>query len=205
MIVIVDYGMGNLHSVQSKIESLKYEAIISSRVEDIENASKLILPGVGSFARGIENIREYGLLEILNKKALLDKTPILGICLGMQLLTNFSEEGDAEGLSWVEGETRKFTFGNGEAKLRIPHVGWNTTSVRKKSVLFDNIPDNKRYYFTHSYYVACKGDETLVATTNYGYEFASVVQKDNIYGTQFHPEKSHQHGLQMIDNFLKHG
>src|SRR5206468_2334015 len=130
---------------------------------------------VGFFAEGMKNIREYGLLDVLNGKVLSAKTPILGICLGLELLTNFSEEGNAEGLKWIDGETRRFNFGRNDANLRIPHVGWNSTSRKKESILFSDIPEDVRYYFTHSYYVTCKTDSDVVATTNYGDEFVSVV------------------------------
>ena len=204
MIIIIDYGLGNLHSIKSKIERLGFSDIsISSQAAAIEQATKLILPGVGYFAEGMKNIREYGLLPILNKKVLQDKTPVLGICLGMQLLTRHSEEGDVDCLGWIDGVTKRFDFSGASEKLRIPHVGWNTVVVKNDSLLFNNLSSDARFYFTHSYCVSCDVEREAMGITRYGYDFVSVVQKDNIYGTQFHPEKSHKHGLQMIDNFIR--
>lgn len=204
MIIIIDYGVGNLHSIQSKIDILGHKALISSKQDDIKRADKFILPGVGFFAEGMKNLISYGFLETLKEKVLLEKTPILGICLGMQLMTGHSEEGGVDGLKWIDAQTKKFNFAESNEKLRIPHVGWNTVSILKDSILFRNIPRDERFYFTHSYYVTNNSRSDIVAETDYGNKFTAVFQKENIYGTQFHPEKSHKHGLQMIDNFLRY-
>lgn len=204
MIVIVDYGMGNLRSVQSKIEMLKYSAVISSNPDEIFKASKLILPGVGFFGEAMKNIKLKGLIDVLNQKVQNDKVPILGICLGMQLLTMHSEEGDSEGLKWIDGKVKRFRFNDTNKDLRIPHVGWNKILKKQESILFRDIPENERFYFTHSYCVECDVISETAALTEYGYQFVSVVQKNNVYGTQFHPEKSHKTGLKMIDNFLRY-
>ncbi|MBF0239912.1 MAG: imidazole glycerol phosphate synthase subunit HisH [SAR324 cluster bacterium] len=204
MIVIVDYGMGNLHSIKNKIERLKHEVIISADPLEIQAASRLILPGVGHFAQGMENLHQLQLIEVLNEKVLNQKTPVLGICLGMQLLTNHSEEGDVDGLKWIDAETRLFRFDNSCNPLRIPHVGWNLLNRQKDSYLFTDIPFNLRFYFVHSYYVNCRNPENIMAETTYGNTFCSVIQHYNIYGTQFHPEKSHKRGLQLIDNFIRY-
>jgi len=150
----------------------------------------------------MKNLKEYGLIDVLNKKVLDDKTPILGICLGMQLFSEHSEEGETKGLGWIESDTVKFSFNDNS--LRIPHIGWNKLSLKKESILFKDVPTDKRFYFVHSYYVNCKNEEDTVASTNYGIDFTSAIQKGNIYGTQFHPEKSHKHGLKIIDNFLRY-
>ena len=204
MIIIVDYGLGNLQSIQSKIERLGYKDVrIAADAGELERAAKLILPGVGHFAEGMKNIRQYGLLEVLNRKVLQDKVPVLGICLGMQLLTRHSEEGDVDGLGWIDGVTKRFNFSMLLEKPRVPHVGWNSVSFRTDSLLSRGLAPDQRFYFTHSYCVSCDSEQDAVGTTHYGYDFVSVVQKGNIFGTQFHPEKSHKHGLQMIDNFLR--
>ncbi|MBL4655119.1 MAG: imidazole glycerol phosphate synthase subunit HisH [Bacteroidia bacterium] len=203
-IIIIDYGMGNLRSVFNKFRKIGVSAIISSDPNEIEKAGKLILPGVGHFAAGMKNIQERGLLDILTKKVLTDKTPILGICLGMQLFTCFSEEGNVDGLGWINGETIRFNFNKEEdkKKYKVPHMGWNSLDIKNGNLLYKNIPNNAMFYFVHTYHVVCKDEEDVTACTNYGYEFVSSVHKDNIYGTQFHPEKSHQDGFQIIKNFI---
>jgi glutamine amidotransferase len=203
MIVIVDYGMGNLRSILNKLQRMDAEAIISSKVEDIEKAEKLILPGVGSFAAGMDNLEKHNLIHILTKKVIEEKVPILGICLGMQLLTKRSEEGNADGLGWIDAETKQFEFERNNNKLKVPHMGWNTIDIRRDSALLKGIPINSTFYFVHSYHVCCNGANSVVATTNYGYDFTSVIQKENIFGTQFHPEKSHKNGIRLLKNFVE--
>lgn len=204
MVVIVDYGIGNLRSVLHKLSKAKIEAEISSDVGQIEQAEKIIFPGVGAFSAGMKNLASYGLVSILNKKVLEDKTPILGICLGMQLFATSSEEGDIPGLGWLDAEVRKFHFTENENKLRVPHVGWNIIEARRDSVLFQGIPEGQRFYFTHSYHIHCNDAGDIAASTNYGYAFPSIVQRDNIYGVQFHPEKSHRRGIEIVKNFVEY-
>lgn len=203
MLVIVDFGMGNLRSIQHKLEKNRVKAEISSDPKIIEIAKKIILPGVGHFKTGMKNLAELGIIDVLTKKALLEKTPILGICLGMQLLTKKSEEGNVKGLGWIDAETKKFHFPNCSKKIRIPHVGWNTINLKNPSILLNNINPAERFYFTHSYYVTCSNHENIIATTHYGTDFVSVLQKENICGTQFHPEKSHKNGFEIIKNFIR--
>jgi imidazole glycerol-phosphate synthase subunit HisH len=203
MIVIVDYGLGNLRSILMKFKRIKANAIISADPADIERADKLVLPGVGYFAVGMKNLQESGLLSVLNKQVLKKNVPILGICLGMQLLTKFSEEGNNDGLGWIDAVTKKLNFSSAQDKLRIPHMGWNTIFPKQPSILLEGIDLDVRFYFAHTYAVSCNDERSIVATTEYGYEFASIIQKDNIYGAQFHPEKSHFHGLKLIDNFVR--
>jgi glutamine amidotransferase len=203
MIVIVDYGMGNLRSILNKLQRVDAEVVISSKVEDIEKAEKLILPGVGSFAAGMENLEKYNLIPILTKKVLAEKVPILGICLGMQLFTIRSEEGNAEGLGWIDAETKQFEFERNNIKLKIPHMGWNSIDIRRNSALLKDVPRNSTFYFVHSYHVCCNGTNSVVATTNYGYDFTSVIEKENVFGTQFHPEKSHKSGVRILKNFVE--
>lgn len=205
MIVIVDYGMGNLGSVLGKLSAPGANgthAIVSGDLDVIAAASKLVLPGVGSFAAGMENLRRSGLVALLTKKALEERVPILGICLGMQLFTRGSEEGGAPGLAWIAADTLRFRFDAG-AMLRVPHVGWNDICANRRSALLDGIDDGTRFYFTHSYHARCDDTEDVVATTCYGYPFPAVIQCGNIQGTQFHPEKSHGAGLRVLRNFLR--
>ena len=199
MIVIVDYGMGNLRSVQKAFERIRVPVKISKNINDILKAEKLVLPGVGHFARGISNLRERKLFEVINEVVLKEKKPILGICLGMQLMTDFSEEGNCHGFGWIKSRTLKFAFkSNG---LKIPHMGWNNLLINKSRSLFKGINSENFFYFVHSYYVVCEDENNVSAETNYGNKFVSALQKENIYGCQFHPEKSHDSGLLLLKNF----
>ena len=182
MIVIVDYGMGNLRSVWMKFERLKYESKISNNPDDIINASHLILPGVGHFEEGIKNINKLKLIEPLNIAVHQKKTPILGICLGMQLITKHSEEGHVDGLGWIDGYTKKINFDKlkDNKQFRIPHVGWNLVEWQNKNSLTTDLDLEERFYFTHSYAVECVNQSESIGTTTYGYSFSSVIQKNNI-------------------------
>lgn len=202
MVKIIDYGMGNLASIKNMLKKIGARADITSNSGEIENAEKLILPGVGAFDNGMKNIKEKGLFEILNHKAMIDKIPVLGICLGMQLLTDKSEEGNLPGLGWIKGETVKFKFQKLHNGLKIPHMGWNEVWTNRKSELNHNIGDDPRFYFVHSYHVVCPDEDNVVLKTFYGYDFASAIQKENIYGVQFHPEKSHKYGMRLLSNFI---
>lgn len=199
MIVILDYGMGNLHSILKAFKRIGVDAMVSSRIEDIEKATKFILPGVGHFKKGMENLRKLGFVDILNKKVIQDKTPLLGICLGMQLLTKHSEEGDAKGLGWFDAETIKLNFP--DPKFKIPHMGWDTLNIKKQNTIFSDVEEDALFYFVHSFHVKCNDPENILSTTTYGLEFVSAIQKENILGMQFHPEKSHKNGLQILKNF----
>ena len=202
MIVIVDYKMGNLGSVMNIIKKIGHSAIISSDIETISKADKLILPGVGSFEKAMQNLRDLNLIDVLNKKVIDQKTPILGICLGMQLLTNYSEEGNVEGLKWINAETKKFTLEN-NPELKIPHMGWNEVIIPKSNPLCEDLYEGSRFYFVHSYHVNCLSDDNILMTTNFGNEFTSAVVRENIFGVQFHPEKSHKFGMKLLKNFLE--
>ena len=204
MVVIVDYGLGNLRSVLMKFMRLKIEARISEGPTDIETADKLVLPGVGSFGAGMRNLKDRGLIDALRRKALDEKTPLLGICLGMQLLTEYSEEGDCPGLGFVPGATRRLDMSGAAEKLRIPHIGWNEiTLTRPDAVLFSGIDPALRYYFVHSYAVFPADPADASATCAYGQTFAAALERGNIHAAQFHPEKSHHHGLAMLENFAR--
>jgi len=201
-IVIVDYGMGNLHTVLYKIKKLQPDVIISSSKDELASATKIILPGVGHFAAGMKRINELGLREILDKKALEEKIPVMGICLGMQLLTNFSEEGNAEGLGWINAMTIRFDKQKIGA-LKIPHMGWNTVALKNDpSGILSGINEESFFYFVHSFYVKCESNSNVLCSTNYGAEFDSGISNGNIFGFQFHPEKSHDSGLTLLKNFI---
>lgn len=199
MITIVDYGMGNLGSIANMIKKAGHSSCITSDPSKIKDASKLILPGVGSFDNGMRNLEALELIPVLNQKALEEKTPVLGICLGMQLMTQSSEEGVLPGLGWVDAKTKKFQSNT----LKIPHMGWNTIRHHKSSALFDELESEKRYYFVHSYYVECRDSQDILATTRYTHDFTSAFEKGNIIGVQFHPEKSHTFGLKLLKNFAE--
>jgi len=202
MITIVDYGMGNLHSVLKAFKRLQIPAEISSDPENIQNASQLILPGVGNFKRGMYNLTQKNLIEPLNNAVLNKKVPVLGICLGMQLMTKHSEEGNVAGLGWIDANTRGFNFATiDNSNLHIPHIGWNNVNCASKNPLFTNLESDPHFYFVHSYYVSCASRENIAGTTHYGNTFVSVISKNNIFATQFHPEKSHDIGLTLLKNF----
>lgn len=200
-IIIIDYGMGNLRSVQKKFIRIKANIEISSDPSIISKAGKLVLPGVGHFANGVAKLKEYGIWDILNRKVLEDKTPILGICLGMQLMAKNSEEGDVEGLGWFDADVVNFNVEN-KLKYKIPHIGWNNAVLRKESNLFSEVKEDAMFYFVHSYHIVCNDKSDILTTTEYEYAFTSAIQKGNIYGTQFHPEKSHDWGEQIFRNFV---
>jgi imidazole glycerol-phosphate synthase subunit HisH len=203
MIVIVDYGMGNLGSIANMLKKIGAPAVISSDPEIIEQADKLILPGVGAFDYGMRNLNERGLIPVLNEQVLAHKKPVLGLCLGMQLLTKHSEEGGLPGLGWLDAETVRFKFDVANAVLKIPHMGWNSVQVGQPHFLFANAGTEPRFYFVHSYHVVCADERAVIGKTQYGYDFASVVAKDNIAGVQFHPEKSHAFGMNLLKNFAE--
>lgn len=203
MITIVDYGMGNLSSVFNMLKKIGVPAEISSDTEVIKKAAKIILPGVGAFDNAMENINRLGLLPILNKKAKEEKIPILGICLGMQLLTLKSEEGKLKGLGWIDAETKKFDFPQPNNN-KVPHMGWNIAKICQSNTIFKEMDiEESRFYFVHSYHVVCNNPDNILAKTFYGYDFTSSIYSENIYGTQFHPEKSHKFGMKLLENFAK--
>lgn len=200
MIVIVDIGMGNIGSIQSMFQHLGLKTVVSNEPETIQQGSKLILPGVGSFDNAMKALNSSALVPVLDDMVIKEKTPILGICLGMHLLTLRSEEGKLPGLGWIQAETVRFQGGN---ELRVPHMGWNTVSVKKKSPLFDLNEEEQRFYFVHSYHVRCHDHQDVLTTTNYGIDFTSSMHHENIYGVQYHPEKSHRFGMRLLKRFAE--
>lgn len=201
MLTIVDYGTGNLRSVQNMLKSLGIVSRISGAREDIDTASRIILPGVGHFDFGMRRLKLLDLVGPLNEQVLEKKTPVLGICLGVQLLTRGSEEGSEPGLGWIAADTLRFDRGRMEAALRVPHMGWADTEFRASSTLFAQVEPPPRYYYVHSYHVVADNAEDELCHAVHGYRFVSGVERDNIAGVQFHPEKSHRFGKRILANF----
>lgn len=204
MIVIVDCQIGNVGSILNMLRKAGAAAVISSSADDIAAADKLILPGVGAFDNGMAKLRSSGLVPLLREKVMDQGTPILGICLGMQLFTTGSEEGVLPGLGWLAARTVRFRA-DANRQLKVPHMGWNAVRPRDRDSLFWQLDSEAGFYFVHAYHVICERDCDVLATSHHGYEFVSSVQCGNIFGTQFHPEKSHRYGLQLLTNFAERG
>jgi glutamine amidotransferase len=201
MITIIDYRTGNLGSIQNILKRIGEDSVITSDKEEIGRATKLILPGVGAFDTGMRNLLELDLVDILNKKVKVEKIPVLGICLGMQLMSNGSEEGELHGLGWIDAETIRFRFED-TIEYKIPHMGWNFIRQHKESRLFENMFSDARFYFVHSYYFRANIEKDVLLSTTYEIEFTSAIEKENILGVQFHPEKSHKFGMKLLKNFV---
>ncbi len=200
MIAIIDYGMGNPGSILNMFKRIGVEASITSSHDEIQNAEKLLLPGVGAFDAAMTRIQNTGLREILEQKVIDDHAPILGICLGMQLLTRGSEEGELPGLGWIPAQAKRFSV---KSDIKVPHMGWNIATPNKPSMLTGNLPAESRFYFVHSYYVVADEPQHSILRTTYDIEFDSAIQRDNIFGAQFHPEKSHKFGMKLLKNFAE--
>lgn len=200
MITIVDYGMGNLGSIRNMFKRIGVAASVTSDANQLVTATKILLPGVGAFDSAMQRINDSGLREVLDQKALQDRVPVLGICLGMQLLTRGSEEGKLPGLGWINATTRRFPSKPG---LKVPHMGWNLVVPTKPSALTDNLPVESRFYFVHSYYVQVDEPADTVLRAHYGIDFDAALSHGNIHGAQFHPEKSHRFGMKLLANFAR--
>lgn len=201
-IAIIDYGMGNINSIKNMLRYLGYTGILTSDPKVIERSKKIILPGVGHYKKAMENIHSLGLDDVIKESVSNIGIPLLGICLGMQLLLSHSEEGDCDGLDLIHGQVKKFELNTDEYK--IPHMGWDYINITKNdNPLFSKLQENPRYYFVHSYYASCNNTEDVLAETNYGQVFHSIIGHDNVVGMQFHPEKSHKYGMKILGNFLE--
>jgi imidazole glycerol-phosphate synthase subunit HisH len=200
-LVIVNYGMGNLNSVKKAFAGLKFAATISPNPKDIAICDKIVLPGVGHFGRAMKNLEEMNLLEVLNEVVLVKKKPILGICLGMELMAKSSEEGNAAGLGWFDAEIVKFQISD-KLRRKVPHTGWNQVSIEKESKLMKGINNLSEFYFVHSFHLRTKQLTDVLSNTNYEYDFPSAIEKENLFGVQYHPEKSHDVGLKLLENFV---
>lgn len=202
MLMILDYGVGNLASVQKMLRKIGVkDVVLSGRAEDLEKADKILLPGVGAFDAGMGNLESSGLIPLLNKKVLVEKVPVLGICLGMQMLSNSSEEGQKPGLGWINAHTVKFQQSE-DLGLKIPHMGWEYVTVTKQNPLL-SMESRSRFYFVHSYHVVCDDPLQSIGIADFGGPFTCMVNNDNVFGTQFHPEKSLKFGMQLLENFSK--
>src|SRR3989338_3798730 len=198
MIVIIDYGLGNLKSVAAAVKRLGYEFSISNRAEDFQKADKLILPGVGAFGDGMRNLLNLNLIAPLTRIVLEQGKPILGICLGAQLMAKESVEfGHHQGLGWIDASVIKLE--TGDQRLRLPHVGWNNLLQVRRNILFEGIPNEALFYYVHSFYVQCRDFNIVIAECEYGEKFTAAFNRGNIYATQFHPEKSQLYGLRLLD------
>ena len=201
MIAIINYGSGNIRAIENIYGRLGIPFAIASTAKDLAGADRIVLPGVGAFDQAMTELERSGMRRALDVAVLEDHKPILGICVGMQLLAKSSEEGQAVGLGWIDGVVKRFdrpTFG---AQTQLPHMGWNSVKPAKPSRLFANVDLEAGYYFLHSYYFACADHDDVLGTTGYGSNFTSAVHHDNIFGVQFHPEKSHQAGIELLKNF----
>jgi len=205
VIKILDYGMGNTASMLNMIRKAGGHAELCALPSALESATAIILPGVGSFDNGMRQLENSGFLEVLRCKVIEEKTPFLGVCLGMQLLFEKSEEGKQPGLGWIKGDVTRFDFSGMQSneRLKVPHMGWNVVNPKTYESLFSGAEEESRFYFVHSYHVNCKDPLDILATAHYGYQFTCSVRRDNIWGAQFHPEKSHRFGIQFFKNFLK--
>lgn len=201
-IVIVDYGMGNLGSIQNMLKKVGVSANFSRSPDDLIQADRLILPGVGSFDAGMYQLSDRGYIGTLEHLVLERGKPILGICLGMQLFTQNSEEGRRPGLGWINAETRRLILPDSETRLKTPHMGWSSIKVKKHTPLFPESDAFRRFYFVHSFHVVCADADDILSTSWHGLEFTSSICRGNIFGCQFHPEKSHRYGIDMFRDFL---
>ncbi len=197
-LVVVDAGIGNLGAIPNMLKRIGVAARITNRADEIAEADRLILPGVGAFDAAMRTLNDLGIVETLRAKALVERIPVLGVCLGMQLLFRGSEEGDIPGLGWINGDVVRFRLDSADRSVRIPHMGWNYASATNGAALLAGFEQSPRFYFAHSYHVECDDPADVAGWTTYGYRFASVVQHENIGGIQFHPEKSHRFGLEFL-------
>jgi glutamine amidotransferase len=201
VIAIVDHGMGNLGSVQNMLKRIGADSVRTTDRAEIARADRIVLAGIGGFDGAMERLEELGLVDVLNERVLDAKVPILGVCLGMQLMARTSEEGAFRGLGWLDADVRRFDFADGP-RLPVPHMGWEEISLVGDSPLFDRSAPQPRFYFSHAYHVVCHDPSDVTATATYGYAFAAAVRRGNILGTQFHPEKSHVFGMDVYRRFL---
>jgi len=203
MITIVDYGLGNIRAFVNVYERLNILTKIAHNAEDLKGATKIILPGVGSFDYAMSQLNSSGMRDELEKQVLLNKVPVVGICVGMQMLGKSSDEGKLPGLGWIDGSVKLFDSSLIPFTTRLPHMGWNTMKRVKETPLLNGFDEESRFYFLHSFYFECNNNDDIISTTEYGITYASAINCDNVFGIQFHPEKSHSNGIQLLHNFAK--
>lgn len=203
MIAIVDYGLGNVKAFSTIYEKLNIPHSVVSNASDLQKATKVILPGVGAFDYAVNYLNDSGMREQLDFMVLNESVPVLGVCVGMQIMANSSEEGVESGLGWIEGKVKKMDFAEGDLRVRVPHMGWNSILPMTQNKLMIGLDDQSRFYFLHSYYFVAEHSASVLALAKYGAEFACAVFKDNIFGVQFHPEKSHGWGVRVLENFAR--
>lgn len=201
MITIVNYGSGNIQAILNIYKQLNIDCLVANAPDQLAGATKLILPGVGAFDETMQQLVDSGFKKVLDRLVLQEKIPVIGICVGMQILANKSEEGKLPGLGYIDGEVKKFDSTKFTQKPYLPHLGWNTINPTNAHKIFENIDFQTGFYFLHSYYFSCKNIDEILSRTNYGGNFSSAIYSDNVFGMQFHPEKSHSNGIQLFKNF----
>lgn len=204
MIGIINYGLGNIKAFENIFRRLNIPVVILSNKSQFEEVDKLILPGVGAFDHAMKTFSDSGMREITEKKVLLEKLPVIGVCVGMQMLANSSDEGKLPGLGWIDGVVKKFDVSQIQFTTHLPHMGWNDVRMIKENSIFTDFPANPIFYFLHSYYFQAHSPADSIATSDYGITFTAAVNNNNIYGVQFHPEKSHSYGVKLLENFSKY-
>lgn len=203
MLTIVDYGVGNISAFLNIYKQLNIPAKTAKTASELEGATKIILPGVGHFDYAMKKFIESGMREKVDHLVKVEKKPVIGICVGMQMMANRSDEGDMQGLGWIDAEVHKFSSEKMNVNLPLPHMGWNNIEIIRNTPLLLNLGEIPRYYFLHSYYFDCKDKQDEIAEANYGFPFTCAANHDNVYGVQFHPEKSHHFGIQLLKNFAE--
>lgn len=203
MISIVDFGLGNIQAFLNVYKRLNVDARTARSADDLRGATKVILPGVGAFDHAVERLDESGMREVLDDLVLRQRVPVLGVCVGMQILGSSSEEGTRPGLGWIDGRVRHLNALSVDGPLQLPHMGWNDVEAATGNPLFAKLESDARFYFLHSYYFECNRDKDIAATSFYGRSFCCAVSSDNIHGVQFHPEKSHHYGMRLLQNFAE--
>ena len=201
MITLINYGSGNIHAIANIYKRMNIPYVITHDIKDIKSAQKLILPGVGDFDETMKSLNSLGINNLLDELVLEKKIPMLGVCVGMQILGDSSEEGNLQGFGWIKGQIKKIDTSKLKSKPHLPHMGWNIVTPKKDTPLFDNMVLENGFYFLHSYYFDCNNAADILATTYYGDNFSSAINHENVYGFQFHPEKSHHNGIELFRNF----
>ena len=202
MVAVINYGMGNTGSIVNMLHRIGEEAVVTDKRNELEEADKIILPGVGAFDHGIQNLREKDLVDVIRRVTLEKKIPFLGICLGMQLLGNKSEEGQEEGLGLIPFTNVRFRFEE-PTLLKIPHMGWDIVNFQQKDRILEGLEEMQRFYFVHSYYLKAEDPSIVAASVEHGVQIHAAVEKGNLFGCQFHPEKSHRFGMKLLENFVR--